>query len=157
MATFRYDTKKRLVDILSEVQEIVKNTIAPSVPNARQYYEGWVFYVRPVRNAQTLLSSDVSENTTNWLIEILSPDVGLNLKNTLEDNMLKYADALQTTLNSKPRLENVTRQPLDGCERAVIIDDSGLIAPSGYPAGQSANEYYVYRFTLQVKTIGSAC
>lgn len=94
--TIRYDNKKRLVDILANVQTIVNNTVGPAIPAGRQYFEGWVFYVRPIGNTQIKQSANLLENTTIWLIEILSPDVGMDLRPLIEDNMLKYADALQT-------------------------------------------------------------
>lgn len=155
--TIRYDTKKRLVDILANVQTIVNNTVAPAIPAGRQYFEGWVFYVRPIGNTQIKQSANLLENTTIWLIEILSPDVGMDLRPLIEDNMLKYADALQTELALRPRLEDNTRAALAWVTNAVIVSDSGLIAPSGYPVGQNQNEFYVYRFNLQVKSLGEAC
>lgn len=116
-----------------------------------------MFYVRPIGNTQIKQSANLLENTTIWLIEILSPDVGMDLRPLIEDNMLKYADALQTELALRPRLEDNTRAALAWVTNAVIVSDSGLIAPSGYPVGQNQNEFYVYRFNLQVKSLGEAC
>lgn len=155
-ADYRLGIKRRIVSILEEITVSgLTLTVAPNVPSAKQDFEGFVLYTYIERGTQRLASSTNYDNQQQWSIVILGNQVGMNLRGMNEDDLLTVADKVAEKFNNRRQLQDgVTKKGLTGIREALLVGEQ-LNAPAPYPVGQAQNEYYSYRFTLQISFLWS--
>lgn len=149
----RQSIRARLLEIVGTLSAVTgtRLTVAGKTPGHRLDAEGWVLWVRWTGDSRIAPdSSDQVARTSQWTIELTSPQITTGFSAQREIEQVSYADALETLFNKYPRLEMITspRTALTGVTYVDVGNVQGR-APRAFPDG-SQQQYYSVSLTLSV-------
>jgi hypothetical protein len=147
--------RDRLISIMQSITPVANTTwtVAPRFPRGGAVYEGYVCRVYIRSGGETILASAgrLKSDNQQWVIEVVSPQLGTRLDAEREDALYDYRDLVIAKMQRHLRLEDVTTKVgLTGVAGVELGADTMLM-----PYQENEQVYALWRLSLTINYMRS--